>query len=334
MSQTSHKQRLWDFWQQLAAASADSAADVARTYLHDSLDFNASHPINQQRGVEQFLRGFWMPLKRAVPDVRHSPHILMAGTFREQAWVCATGHLHGTFAEDWLGIPATGAPLHIRSGEFWRVEDGRFAECYLLLDLVDVMRQAGYRVLPERRGRSGAFPPPQTGDGVRLTGEADEEETRRSLALVEAMINEGLMAYDGKTLTSMHMDRYWYPDMRWYGPEGIGTAHSLREFEDFHQRHFLGAFPDRRGGNHKSRIAEGVYVASTGWPSIRATHAGEYLGTPATGQQITMRVMDWWRRDGDLLAENWVFIDLIDLFLQFGVDLFARLAQQIAGRRA
>jgi hypothetical protein len=38
-----------------------------------------------------------------------------------------------------------------------------------------------------------------------------------------------------------------------------------------------------------------------------------------------MRVMDFWRREGDLLVENWVFIDMVDLFLQLGVDLFERL---------
>jgi hypothetical protein len=38
-----------------------------------------------------------------------------------------------------------------------------------------------------------------------------------------------------------------------------------------------------------------------------------------------MRVMDVWRREGDLLAENWVFIDMIDLLDQLGVDVFERL---------
>jgi hypothetical protein len=36
--------------------------------------------------------------------------------------------------------------------------------------------------------------------------------------------------------------------------------------------------------------------------------------------------MDFWRRDVDLLAENWVFIDLPDLLLQMGVDVLARAA--------
>ncbi len=41
-----------------------------------------------------------------------------------------------------------------------------------------------------------------------------------------------------------------------------------------------------------------------------------------------MRVMDWWRREGDVLTENWVLIDMIDVFLQLGVDLFADILSQ------
>jgi hypothetical protein len=39
-----------------------------------------------------------------------------------------------------------------------------------------------------------------------------------------------------------------------------------------------------------------------------------------------MRVMDFWRREGNLLAENWVFIDLPDLLLQMGVRLLPEAA--------
>jgi hypothetical protein len=41
---------------------------------------------------------------------------------------------------------------------------------------------------------------------------------------------------------------------------------------------------------------------------------------PATGKAITMRVMDFWRREEALLAENWVFIDILDLMRQIGLD--------------
>ncbi len=38
-----------------------------------------------------------------------------------------------------------------------------------------------------------------------------------------------------------------------------------------------------------------------------------------------MRVMDFWRRDGDRFRENWVLIDIPELLLQMGFDMFTRL---------
>jgi hypothetical protein len=67
-------------------------------------------------------------------------------------------------------------------------------------------------------------------------------------------------------------------------------------------------------------------VASTGWPSIYATHTGVFFDIPPTGKPLEIRVMDWWRREGDLLAENWIFIDLPYMFLQLDIDLFSRMA--------
>ena len=65
-------------------------------------------------------------------------------------------------------------------------------------------------------------------------------------------------------------------------------------------------------------------MASTGWPSVRATHSSDYLGAPATHKSIGMRVMDWWRVTDKTIAENWVLIDLPELLLQMGVDVLER----------
>ena len=35
--------------------------------------------------------------------------------------------------------------------------------------------------------------------------------------------------------------------------------------------------------------------------------------------------MDFWRRENDPLVENWIFVDMIKLFQQFGVDLLQRI---------
>ena len=64
--------------------------------------------------------------------------------------------------------------------------------------------------------------------------------------------------------------------------------------------------------------------------SIYATHNGDdWMGIPATNKKITMRVMDWWRREDNLLVENWVFIDKIDLLHQFGIDVFEKMRAQL-----
>lgn len=54
---------------------------------------------------------------------------------------------------------------------------------------------------------------------------------------------------------------------------------------------------------------------------------------PPSGKIMTLRDFDWYRREGNYLVQNWVSIDLVDLFLQMGVDLFAQLQIQIEERK-
>ena len=289
---------------------------------HPDVTWHGPHPINALQGGLTVLAGFWEPFLNAFPDVERRDDILIAGAFKDGLWIGATGHYTATFAHDWLGIQATGGAVNIRYGEFSRMQAGKVHEVYFILDILDLMRQAGCwpRMVPTSRGLTDRVPGPATRDGVVLAPSA-LAEGQRSLDLVMAMIHGLLKDYDGKTLESMAQERFWHPQMMWYGPAGIGTSRGLKGFQDVHQRPFLAAFPDRMGGDHKARIAEGAYVASTGWPSVRATHLGPWQGCAPTGRKIGMRVMDFWRREDNLLRENWVFIDMIDLLLQMDVDV-------------
>ena len=294
--------------------------------LYDSdVAWHGPHPVNALRGAREVLERFWRPFLRALPDLERRDDILIAGSFKGGSWVGGTGHYTGTFRGDWLGIRATGATLNVRFGEFSRLRAGKVHEVYLILDILDVLRQTGRwpAGLAQACGAADRVPGPAARDGVALE-KPEPAESIRSLELVEAMIG-GLMQYDRRTLESMRMERFWHPHMMWYGPGGIGTSRQLEGFQDVHQRAFLAAFPDRVGGDHKARIAEGAYVGSTGWPSVRATHLGPWLAIPPTGRAISMRVMDFWRREGDLLRENWVFIDQLDLLLQMDFDVMQRI---------
>lgn len=304
---------------------SEELAQVVRATYHSNADWNGPHPINAIKGADNLLEEFWTPLFRAFPDIERVDRIMLAGEFNNGEWVCAYGDYIGTFRHDWLGIPANDQATFIRYGELNRIEDGKVRECYLLLDIPHVMAQAGISI-PELHchGAQGLWLGPATNDGV-VAFDQNEAETEKSLHLVEAMI-AGLGEYDGRAIESMGQERFWSRDFMWYGPYGIGNSRGLHGFQKYHQIPFLDSYPDRRGGNHKTRIAEGSYVVSGGWPSVVATQrTPSWIDAPSHGQKITMRVMDFWRRDGSKLSENWVFIDILDMLLQCGVDVMARL---------
>ena len=296
----------------------------AHTGLADQLyaadcNFNAGAPVNHCAGTASIIGRFWQPLVRAFPDLERRTNILLSGHFKDGDWFASTGYLVGHFENDLYGLKASGRPHFLRYGWFDRVVGDKVVESYVLLDLSQLMIETGQWPLRAQLGESWS-PAPATQDGITL-GVADPAESEKSLKLVEAMI-AGLMSYDQKSLSSMGMKRFWTPQFGWYGPGGIGSARGHTDYERAHQGPFLKAFPDRIGGNHKCRIGEGTYVASTGWPSINATHSGnDWIGIPATGKRITQRIMDFWRREDDMLVENWVFIDMVDLIGQFGINL-------------
>lgn len=49
---------------------------------------------------------------------------------------------------------------------------------------------------------------------------------------------------------------------------------------------------------------------------------------PGNDIRADMRVVDTYRRDGDKLAENWVFIDLLHWLSMQGLDVLQRLRHE------
>ena len=144
-------------------------------------------------------------------------------------------------------------------------------------------------------------------------------------------LTAGLGQFDGEDLASMEHARFWEPGFMWYGPSGIGTSKGLSGFETHHQIPFLLGFPDRGVNRHIANVCDGDYVVTGGWPSVIGTHTGpDWLGLGPTGRKVNFRVMDFYRVNGDLIAENWVPIDITDVLMQLGVDVFARV-RHLAG---
>ncbi len=333
-----NKEKVWALWQRLNHVPLDEMGPTLAAAMSSEIAWHGPHPINEIIGPEHLVRDFWMPFRRAFPDLKRSCDIFIGGESQDEHWVTSTGYFTGTFSKDWVGIPATGEKTYVRYGQFYVLVDGWVTESYLILDLLDVLRQAGFQVLPPARGAEGGrVPPPRTNDGVKLA-EQDELASRQTLQLVMAMV-AGLRRFDGQSLASMEQENYWHPRFRWYGPGGIGTSRSLVEFQEFHQGPWLRAFPDRGvpldgAGRTMGFVAEGTYAAGGIWDRPYGTHTGEFLGLNPTNVQFTIRDFDWWRREGNLLVENWIPIDLIDIFRQLGVDLFDRMREEQERRQS
>ncbi len=309
--------------------SDNRVRDFLQTFVQPDVVWDASFPIGRLDGIDAVCSEFIIPVRNALSEVRRRDEIFIGGRYALDGseWVASLTHYVGNFNAPLFGIPASDRLVFLRSGEFYRIEDGRIAEAKLIVDLIDLLRQTGQSPVPHFLGNEMLYPGPATHDGV-LPGNRDRGED--SMQLINAMLGD-LRGYDPESFDSPNQTGeggYWHEDMLWYGPGGIGSNYRWAGFMKDHRIPFLTAFPDRKGGNRFSEFGDGNYAALGGWPSMTMTHEGEYLGVAPTGRKLTLRVMDFYRCANGKIAENWVLLDYLDLLDQMGVDVLAR-AQQV-----
>ena len=205
-----------------------------------------------------------------------------------------------------------------------------------MIDLADLMQQAGVWPFVTSLGAESQWRGPAPADGVRLT------ECKSGTAAMDVVLamHAALGRFDGRSLASMPHAEYWHPDFMWYGAAGIGTTRGLEEFRAHHQIPFLNAMPDR--GQYVEDITyhffgDGAYCGVTGWPNMIQTLTGDgWMGIAPAGKRFTMKSLDFWRMEDGLIRENWVMVDLLDAYDQLGVDVLGRMAEfnktRVSGR--
>lgn len=326
----------WDLADTAALGDVDAQANER---LSANLSYQCFAPLGDIRGPSTTIARYVAPLRRAFPDLRRDIHIAMGGVSDGRAdggpdgahWVGATGYLCGTQTADLWGIPARNQALRLRWGEFLEFDaEGRIVRIQCLIDIIDWLEQIGLSPLPPGRGAPFVYPAPTGIDGVMWDDQGDASDL---MAYGRQFIFGGLNAYDQGDLKSMGMADFFHKNLKWYGPGGIGGCLSLAEFETLHQGPWLAAFPDRKVGDLDNLIAEGAFVGASSLPGVWLTHTGPYLGLAASGKRAGVNGIDFWRHENGQFTENWVFVDMIHLFAQFGVDLMARV-RHMAGAAA
>lgn len=313
--------RYFDEFENVATDRIDS---VVERYGGDELRFRGVHPFNEIQGASEIADKVWRPLREAFPHMQRRQEIFMAGPnwIDGTMWVSSMGKFFGLFDNDWLGIPSTGKIAMLPYCEFFRIEDGRIAETALFCDIVSVMQQAGLNPLPIQTGSGILHPPPRTQDGL-LFESRDEAESKKTLELILRMCDD-LVVKDGWQSPNSSLASTWHDDMIWFGPAGIGSTYTIERYQLQHQGPFRAGLDDIVFNGHVLEHAEGCYGGWFGWANLSLKQGDGFMGLPASERPTEMRVVDMYRRDGDKLAENWVFIDMLHYLLPLGVDLLER----------
>lgn len=290
------------------------------------------HPFGTSIGPEALVKPL-NALHAAMPDLERRDMIVLAGTTPEgQDWVGCMGNYMGTFTSPFLDIPPTGHLAHMRYHEFFQITDGQFSEVQAIWDIPELMMQASAWPMAPQLGKYLCTPAPMSGDGLSVSGDgaATQEHVLNMLT--------DLCNYPANPDPAvMNLESYWHPRFNWYGPAGIGTGRGISGFRNWHQIPFLRGMPDRKldaAGDLMSHwFGQGAYVCETGWPNMRLTLSDDgWMGIAPAGKEVLLRSLDFWRREvggehGGLIRENWVLVDLLDLYSQIGVDVLARMRE-------
>ena len=94
-------------------------------------------------------------------------------------------------------------------------------------------------------------------------------------------------------------------------PEGLDTVEGFKRMYSG----FLSAFPDLKAVIH-FQVAEGDKVVT--YKTFHGTHGGPFRGIPATGEKVTLDVIDIFRLSGGEMVEHWATVDWTKLMQQIG----------------
>lgn len=316
------------YYRDLAQATPETVASILAKHTHPDWHWRGFHPCNERTGAQAVAEAFWQPFLSAFSRVQRREDIFFAGLNEMDGftgtWVVSMGHLMGLFDAPWYGIRPTRKMTFLRYCEFNRVADGKITETAFFFDIPHVMMQAGQNPFPPQTAAHLVQPGPITHDGL-LYDAQPEAEGHKTLAVINAMINDlGTWAL-GLPLEE-ELARTWNDDMIWWGPHGVGASYTIERYAKQHSAPFRAGFKDRAGTRHLARLAEGQYGGFFGWPNFTAIPAGGFMGLPATQTPGEFRVIDIYRRGGDKLSENWIFIDMLHFMKTQGVDVLARNA--------
>ena len=305
-----------------AAATPDAVSAALAAHLSSDHAYRGVMPFYDLTGPDALAGTVWAPLHAAATTRQRRTDILFASHHDLNPtgglWVVEMGNILFDFTTSWLGIPPTGKATYLPYATLSRVAGDRIVETVEFLDLLAVLTQAGRNPFAQHQsGGHMMLPGPRAHDGL-VTHAPDPADTCATYDLSTAMLTDLAQSY---TSPADHLARWWHPDMNWFGPTGIGTSLGFPGYRRGHTGPFETLLDTVEIHDWELAVAAGNFSAVMWWPCLTMRNTGGYMGVPANDALAQMRVVDLYRRDGDKLAENWIFIDLLHFLNMQGVDL-------------
>ncbi|MBL7007294.1 MAG: nuclear transport factor 2 family protein [Spirochaetia bacterium] len=317
-----------EYFNEMEKASAATIGDVLRKYTTSDYTFYGVHPFNEISGGDAVAETVWKPLYKAFTPIQRRQDIFIAGTstIDGDQWVTSMGHFMGLLDSSWLGIPATRKMVFLRYAEFNSIRDGKICKTGFFCDIIGLMHQAGVYPLPPQTGAQFIIPGPRTHDGLQYGIQSADESTKTLNLVAQMRLDMRDTSYKSRT---EELKNSWDENMIWYGPTGIGSTFTIDRYQKQHQGPYRDNLITRKcdHNGHICHYAEGKYASWFGWPSRTNTPTGGFLGMPANDTWAKLRVVDIYRREGNKLVENWVFIDILYWLYQQGLDVLERSRQ-------
>ena len=123
-------------------------------FWHDKMNWYGPAGIGTGRGIAGFRNWHQIPFLNGMPDRGQYVDDITYHFFGDGDYAAVTGwpNMIQTVTHDgWMGIAPAGLKITMKSLDFWRLENGKIRENWVLVDILDAYRQLDVDVLGRMR---------------------------------------------------------------------------------------------------------------------------------------------------------------------------------------
>ena len=108
-------------------------------FFDENFSWMGNTGCGTKKGLREFQDNWQKPFQEAFSD---KVCIDEARLFMGE-WAAAFGRQEAIHSGEFMGIPATGKKVHIKYMDFWKVENGKISDNWVMVDFPYILKQLG-----------------------------------------------------------------------------------------------------------------------------------------------------------------------------------------------